>query len=460
MSALANTIAAEIGHDRLVPPGDVQGRALDPMGRKAPATWLFRPRSTQEVSTILRLCHAAGQRLTVMGGATGLAGGLSLGEDEWLLSLEAMRGIEVDAASRVATVGAGAILQEVQGKVAEAGLSFPLDLGSRGSATIGGLIACNAGGEKALRFGMMREQVLGLEVVLPDGRVIDLMNSMIKNNTGYDLKQLFIGAEGTLGIVTRAVLRLRPPLPNRHTGFAALSDFDAVLDLKSAVEEALGNDLTAFEIMWPGFYGAVAEAASGALPVERGKAFYVIFEAEGGRGTTEDAFVTALEPVIEDDLVDDLAIAKSDAERGGMWALRNNIHAIIDAFMPPIAYDISVPLGEMARFVAAIEARVSEEWPGARMTAFGHVGDNNLHLVVTLGADNATGKNALNHLIYAEVGRLGGSISAEHGLGADKQDYLGCSRTPEAIALMREVRALFDPKGILQSGRFLPEPQS
>ncbi|MEY8828286.1 FAD-binding oxidoreductase [Sedimentitalea sp. XS_ASV28] len=462
MTGLVDAIAAEIGRDRLVSPDDVLGRALDPIGRQAPATWLIRPRSTQEVSAVLRLCHAAGQRLTVMGGATGLAGGLALAEDEWLLSLEAMRGIDIDAGNRVATMGAGAILQDVQDRVAEAGLSFPLDLGSRGSATIGGLIACNAGGEKALRFGMMREQVLGLEVVLPDGRVIDLMNSMVKNNTGYDLKQLFIGAEGTLGVVTRAVLRLRPHLPSRQTGFAALSQFDAVLKLKSAVEEALGNDLTAFEIMWPGFFDAVASAAGGALPVERGSAYYVIFEAEGGRAMTDDMFIEALEPVVEAGLVDDLVLARSNAERDGMWSLRNNIAALIAAYMPPIGYDVSIPLGKMEQFVAAVEAGVAQRWPDMRMTAFGHMGDNNLHLVVTLGAADAADKEALNHLIYGEVGKLGGSISAEHGLGSEKRDYLGYSRSPEAIALMREVRTLFDPRGILQQGRLLPdaEPRS
>ncbi|MFV0293976.1 MAG: FAD-binding oxidoreductase [Paracoccus sp. (in: a-proteobacteria)] len=456
MNTLVSMIAAEIGENRLVLPQAVAGRALDPIGRQAPATWLLRPHNTAEVSNILRHCNAAGQRLTVMGGATGLAGGLQLGEDEWLLSLEAIHDIEIDPVNRIATVGAGAVLQDVQEQASAAGLSFPLDLGARGSATIGGLIACNAGGEKALRFGMMREQVLGIEAVLPDGRVVDLMNSMFKNNTGYDLKQLFIGAEGTLGVVTRAVLRLRPPLRNRHTGFAALSDFDAVLKLKAAVEEALGNDLTAFEIMWPDFYNTVSKAATGALPVERGRAFYIIFEAEGGNATTEEAFIEALNPVVACNLVDDLVLAKSNAERDAMWRLRNNIHAVIDAYMPPIAYDVSVPLAEMEGFVTRIETTVTQTWPAARMTAFGHMGDNNLHLVVTLGADNASGKDALNELIYSEVGRLGGSISAEHGLGADKRTYLGYSRKPAAIALMRDIRALFDPKGILQSQRLLP----
>lgn len=455
-STLAQDIARTIGAEKLVAPADVAGRQLSPAGLTAPATWMIRPKTTDDVGKAMQLCHEAGQPVVVVGGATGLAGGLTMTGNEWLLSLESMRGIEIDTGNRVAVVEAGAILQDVQDKAAAAGLSFPIDLGARGSATVGGMIATNAGGEKAFRFGMMREQVLGLEVVKANGERLDLMNRMIKNNTGYDLKQLFIGAEGTLGIVTRAVLKLRPHLPVRNTGMAAVADYDAAVRLKSAVEEALGNELTAYEIMWPSLYEVVTRNRAGALPLPLGAGMYVLFEAESGAGRTTDMFVSSMEPLIEAGMVDDLVLAQSDTERNAMWAIRNNVPAMIAAFMPPVPYDISVPTAEMGRFVETVESDLLARWPEGRMTAFGHMGDNNVHLVVTLGADTAAGKDSLNHMIYDHVGRLGGSISAEHGLGADKRAYLGYCRTPEAIAAMRQLKELFDPKGLLNPGKVLP----
>ena len=460
MSRVLDHIAAEIGRSRIVAPGDVAGRALSPLGQTAPATCLFRPQSATELGSILRLCQREGQTVMTVGGATGLAGGLTPEHGEWLISLEAMRGIEVDADNRIAIVEAGAPLEAVHAAAEAAGLSFPLDLGARGSAQIGGLISTNAGGEKALRFGMMRDQVLGLEVVLANGRTLDMMNTMIKNNTGYDLKHLFIGAEGTLGVVTRAVLRLRPALPQRHTGFVALSGFDAALRLRAAVEAAVGNDLTAFEVMWPGFYDVVADAHDGSLPVARGAGIYVLFEVESGAGTDADAFVAQMMPVVDAEIAQDIALARSVGERNAMWSMRNDIQAMIRAFMPPVAYDISVPTAQMGRFVETVERAVSRAWPQARMTAFGHMGDNNLHLAVTLGPQTPEHKHALNLLIYGEVERLGGSISAEHGLGADKRDYLPFSRNAGEIDAMRQLKTLFDPGHILNRGKVLPDANS
>ncbi len=456
MSTTLKNIAAEIGENRIVPPEDVKGRLLSPLGQTAPATYLLRPRSTQELGTILRLCHAAGQPVVTVGGATGLAGGLKLEQGEWLISLEAMRGIEVDAENRIAIVEAGAPLEAVHAAAENAGLSLPIDLGARGSAQIGGLISTNAGGEKALRFGMMRDQVLGLEVVLADGRTLDMMNRMIKNNTGYDLKHLFIGAEGTLGIVTRAVLRLRPALPQQHTGFVALPGFDAALAFRAAIEAAVGNDLTAFEVMWPGFYDVVAAAHTGIPPVRSGAGIYVIFEVEAGASTNAEAFIDQMIPVVEAGIADDIALAKSVGERNAMWSMRNNIEALIHAFMPPVAYDISVPTAKMGRFVETIDGAVAGTWPAGRMTAFGHMGDNNLHLAVTLGPETPALKHDLDLLIYTEVQRLGGSISAEHGLGADKRDHLHFSRNPGEIEAMRQLKSLFDPAQILNRGKVLP----
>ena len=222
----------------------------------------------------------------------------------------------------------------------------------------------------------------------------------------------------------------------------------------------MGNDLTAFEVMWPGFYDVVADAHDGSLPVARGAGIYVLFEVESGAGTDADAFVAQMMPVVDAEIAQDIALARSVGERNAMWSMRNDIQAMIRAFMPPVAYDISVPTAQMGRFVETVERAVSRAWPQARMTAFGHMGDNNLHLAVTLGPQTPEHKHALNLLIYGEVERLGGSISAEHGLGADKRDYLPFSRNAGEIDAMRQLKTLFDPGHILNRGKVLPDANS
>ncbi|WP_431153242.1 FAD-binding oxidoreductase [Acidovorax facilis] len=459
---LIQRIVAACGVASVVPPADAQGRTLSPFGATLGASPILRPADTAQVATMVRLLHEAGRTLVPLGGATGLAGGVqpSGAAGEWHLSTERMRAIELlDPMSRIAVVQAGVVLQTMQDAAAREDLLFPVDLGARGSATIGGLIATNAGGERVLRFGMMREQVLGLEVVLADGSVLDLMDQVVKNNAGYDLKQLFIGSEGTLGIVTRAVLRLRPALPRHEAAFLAVEDLAALPRLLSRVESALGGSLSAFELMWPSFHALMTEQhgvepARHRSPVAAGAAAYVLIELEdGGEAAEDERLLTLLDQLVEEGLLRDAAVARSGADQEAFWAIRNDIEHLIRLLQPLHAFDVSVPIAHMVDYVDELCDAVSARWPAARPVVFGHVADNNLHVVV--GGMEPSEKSALEAIVYAGVHRRRGSISAEHGIGLDKRAALRDSRPPEVMALMAALKKMLDPTGLLNPGKVI-----
>ena len=406
---------------------------------------------------MLKLCHAAGQALVPIGGNTGLVDGTIASADEILLSLERMHEIEsIDTAGQTITVQAGVPLQRVQESAAEAGLMFPLDLGARGTASIGGNIATNAGGNGVIRWGMMREQVLGLEAVLADGTVLSSMNRMLKNNAGYDLKQLFIGTEGTLGIVTRAVLRLRPALNSQNAAFVAVDDFAAIPKLLHRLGSDLGGALSAFEVMWADFYDTVVvNTDRHVAPVAAGHPYYLLIEARGGHQAQDAAgFERALEAALEEQLIVDAALAQSAAQREALWAIRDDIDALVAELDPVIAFDVSLPIDHAETYAASVNLRLAERWPDSfRGTTFGHLGDGNIHFVLTMGSDDDAERRAAMQIIYDELKPYGGSISAEHGIGIEKRPYLEYSRNPAEIELMRTLKAALDPKGILNPGK-------
>ncbi|MFC3615634.1 FAD-binding oxidoreductase [Lutimaribacter marinistellae] len=453
-NSVCEAISAQLGDDRIVKPEDAEGRLLSVTGEAMPPVPILRPRDTEELAKALGICSVHKTPVIPMGGSTGLVGGLRHTGKELYLSLELMNRIEsIDPVNRVATVQAGVILQNLHQAAEDVGLLFPVDLGARGSATIGGLISTNAGGEKAFRFGMMRDQVLGLEVVTASGQILDLSNSMIKNNAGYDLKHLFIGAEGTLGIVTRVQLRLRPQLPNVHTAFALISDFSAALELRSKVETALGNDLTAFEVMWPEVYEMTTRHRSGRLPLPVANGIYLLFESEAGTARDPEAFENAMVALYEDGLVEDMAIAASEADRQDMWAIRNDIEAIIRTMSPLLAFDVSLPVSSMESYVNTLNDELTAKWPEARFARFGHMGDNNLHIVVTIGQDTMLRKDEISAIVYEHVIAMKGCISAEHGIGMDKLPWFEMGKTSSAIALMQTIRTALDPNNILNPGK-------
>ena len=451
-------LKAALPPEAVVEGADLAGRAEDWTGRRAvSAPLLLRPSSTAEVSAVLALCHAAGQPVVAHGGLTGLVHGADTTEADVVLSLERMRDIEsIDPVQRVAVVGAGVTLQQVQEAADARGLVFPLDLGARGSATLGGNASTNAGGNRVLRYGMTREMVLGLEAVLADGTVIPAMNSLIKNNSGYDLKQLFIGSEGTLGVITRLVLRLREKPARQDVAFAAVPSFDALASLLKLMDRSMGGALSAFEVMWPEFYELVTTPpAKGRPPVPHGSPFYVLVESMGGDGPHEaERFQSAFEHAMQDGLVTDAAVAQSQAEVAAIWALRDDVMQTARWGLP-YTFDVSLPIANMPAYVERVRAGLRAAWPAVRAFVFGHMGDGNLHVTISPDSLPEDPRAVMERIIYEPLQQVGGAISAEHGIGLEKKAWLPISRSASEIALMRTLKQAMDPKGILNPGRVI-----
>jgi FAD/FMN-containing dehydrogenase len=348
-------------------------------------------------------------------------------------------------------VQAGAVLQNVQEAAEEAGWQFAVDFGARGTAQIGGMIGTNAGGNSVVRYGMMREQVLGLEVVLADGTVLSNMNEMLKNNTGYDLKHLFIGSEGTLGIATRAVLRLRPRARSVQTAFVALDSFADVAGLLRRLGVELEGKLSSFEVMWRNFYHFMTEESGkhqAVLPADH--PYYVLLESEGADAQREEEqFMAVLGALMEEGHVADAVICQSSQQAAQLWEMRDDVESLAVAVFPPAIFDISLPIREMEAYINDLEAALADKHPGMRLISFGHLGDGNIHL----GIGPVEDKHAIETLVYERLGQVGGSVSAEHGIGLEKREFLPHSRSPDEIAVMRVIKQTLDPGNILNPGK-------
>jgi FAD/FMN-containing dehydrogenase len=356
MSDLVSALRAVVARDSVVLGDLVEPRYLGDWLLQdetvSPAA-LVRPSTTAEVASVLRICNARRVPVVAQGGRTGLAGGAMPCDGCVILSFERMRAIEpVDPDSATIVVEAGATLQSVQETAAHAGMLFPLDIGGRGSCTIGGNISTNAGGNRVLRYGMMRDLVLGLEVVLADGTVIDVMSDMLKNNAGYDLKQLFVGSEGTLGVVTKAVLRLFPRTTSVQTALCAAGDFDATLALLRLAKERLGADLSAYEVMWQDFYTFGTTTLGRRAPLATDRAFYVLVESMGTDETRDAArFEEFVEIALEGEIIQDAAIARSIRESQEIWAIRDASGELQRSLGPYFSFDVSLPIRSIGRFV-------------------------------------------------------------------------------------------------------------
>ncbi len=461
-NSIVSELAQRVGADIVVEP-DAQNVARhtrdlcvqgDPALRILALTY---PRSTQQVAAILSYCNERRIPVQPQGGMTGLAGGGVPVVPCVVISLERMRAIrELDVAAGTITVEAGVVMEAVQKAADAAGLFFPLDLGGRGSCQIGGNLSTNAGGNRVLRFGMARDLVLGVEAVLPDGSVIDSLRKVIKNNTGYDLRQLFIGAEGTLGIITAAVLRLFAKARSVCTGICAVDDYAGVLELLKRARAGFGAQLTAFEVMWPEFYHLATVGLGRKPPLAEGLGVYVLIETMGLEAEgDQERYETVIGDAMEAGLVKDAVIAQSQREATELWTVRDSPGEWQRTeHWPQLGFDVSVPTGEIGALAREIDAALSSRWPQLKVVYFGHVADGNLHASVRMSGHSVPARD-IDDTVYEITSRRRGSISAEHGIGSLKREFLHYSRSPAELALMRAIKQAVDPNGIMNPGKIL-----
>lgn len=419
---------------------------------------VIRPRTTQSVAQALRVCHAHGQPVTVQGGMTGLVGASQANDGDVVMSLDRLSGVEdLDAAASCMTVWAGTPLQVAQEHAQAHGLYLAVDLGARGSCQVGGNIATNAGGNRVIRYGMMREQVLGLEVVLADGTVLSNLNKMLKNNAGYDLKQLFIGSEGTLGVVTRAVLRLHACPAHTTTVLCAVTDDAAMLRFLMRARQTLGASLLAFEVMWPDFFAFMTERVqANRSPFEQTHTMAVLMDVDGDSGGVSETLERLLGQALEVGDLTDAVVAQSGQQAAAFWAIRDSVSEFPILIAPYASFDVSLPIERVGQFVRELKQQLLAQLPTSTSLFFGHIGDSNLHIVVHVPSSHeAFPKEHIDTMVYELVGQYAGSVSAEHGIGTRKKKWLGQSRQPAEIELMRTIKRALDPKQILNPGRVI-----
>ncbi len=439
-------------------PDDLAPYVEDWRGRyHGQAPIMILPASTEETAKVVSMCHEAGIAVTPQGGNTGLVGG-GTPQGEILLSMRRMNKIrEMDPLNDAATVEAGCVLTTLQDAAKAEDRLFPLSLGAEGTATIGGLISTNAGGVQVLRYGMMRELVLGIEAVLPDGRIWNGLRALRKDNTGYDLKQLFIGAEGTLGVVTAATLKLFPRPAARAVALAGVASVEKAVKLLSVAKKASGGAVTGFELVPRNGLELVTQYIDGARdPLGDPHDWYCLIEMSFGRKEgAEETMEEALAEAFEQELVADAAIAKNETEAEALWQLRESLPEAEKLDHQAIKHDISSAVSKMPELHERATANVREISEDARIICFGHVGDGNLHFNIAApkGADEAAfldkNRETIRHAVHEAVAAVNGSISAEHGIGVMKRDELPTRKSEVEMDLMRSVKRALDPKGIM-----------
>jgi len=417
---------------------------------------VVRPTSTDQVSNVIKICNDMGVCVVPQGGMTGLVGGGVVSQDEIVLSLERMNKInEIDPIDQFIVAESGVVLEEASSYALKHNCIIPVDLGARGSATLGGLISTNAGGNRVIRYGMTRHSVLGLEAVLADGSVLSSMNRMLKNNAGYDLKQLFIGSEGTLGVITKCILRLYPQPRTVSTAFIGLKGFDEVKEFLYFLNQEFPGGVGAFEVMWSDYYKAVEKYCPLIqIPLPSNYDFYVLTELLGSNiQLDQESFISVLDKASKKGLIDDAVIAQSDSHKEALWSVREGAYEVFRKISPMFTYDVSMPIAAMEKFSQGIKSELSKLFPDSTSLIFGHMGDSNLHVVVSVGRDSQEVHDKVNDIIYGAVRDLNGSISGEHGIGLEKRDYLSWCRSSEEIDMMKKLKLTLDPKRILNPGK-------
>ena len=419
---------------------------------------VVRPDTPEDIAAAVSICAAHDMVMVPQGGLTGLAGGGHPIEGAVMISLERFSGIEeLDADAATITVRAGTPLEVIQRAADEAGFFIALDLGARGSCQIGGNLSTNAGGNRVIRYGMAREMVLGLEYVLPDGTLVTGLNKMMKNNSGYDIKQLFLGSEGTLGVITRAVLRLHPKPGCVNAALCGLETFEDVVKLLGAARRGLGPMLSAFEVMWPDYWHEATVTVKGIrAPISGQHGFYVLVEMQGLDEEIDGArFMQWVEAAFEAGLIKDAAVSQSMADVTDFWRTRDAAAEFGTVLGPHCAFDIGLPLGAMNEFADVCRSRLSAAIPDALSVYYGHVGDGNIHIVALSRGAASQPVDAISAIVYDTVRQFDGTVSAEHGIGLLKKKYIGYTRTQRELDLMRRVKRALDPKQLLNPGKVI-----
>lgn len=416
------------------------------------------PTTTEDVSSIMQLCNEHNQPVVIHGGLTNLVGSTEVSEDEIVISMEKMnRILEVDTLSRTMTVEAGVILENIQMSAKEVDLLFPLNFGAKGSAQIGGIISTNAGGLRVLRYGMTRNLVLGLEVVLADGTVISSMKKIIKDNSAYDLKQMFIGSEGTLGIVTKAILKLSEAPKSRMSAFVAFNSYEKVISFLKYMDQGLAGLLSGYELIWNQTYKAMTSPpAMSKPPLPHGYKYYVLIEALGSNQQyDQERFQELMEVAIAKDMILDGSIAQSESDLTWFWTIREDVHVLASQCNNDQHFDISLPIPLIGDYIDVTTEKLLAIPDVEKVFPFGHVADGNIHFIIGKRIQSDELINAINDVIYEPLQSKGGSVSAEHGIGVHKKNYLHLCRTTSEIDLMQRWKRMMDPNLILNRGKVL-----
>jgi len=416
------------------------------------------PRNTEDVSNILKLCDQYNHPVIVFGGLTNLVGSTETEGHEIIISMEKMNSIEeVDPGSRTMTVQSGVILEQLQLKAKEYDLLFPLNFGAKGSAQIGGVISTNAGGLRVFRYGMTRNLVLGLEVVLMDGTVLSSLKKIIKDNSAYDLKQLFIGSEGTLGVITKAVLKLSEAPRSRNSAFVGINTYENVVQFLKFADRELAGTLSGYELIWNNTYEAMTSPpALSKPPLPHHYEYYVLVESLGSHQESDRSNLEKLlETALEKQIIEDAVLAFTDSDLDWFWKIREDVHILVSQCAYDQHFDISVPIPLIGDIIHKATEKLQAVDGVTHIFPFGHVADGNIHFVIGKENESSELKNAINKIIYGPLLEIGGSVSAEHGIGLHKREYLSLCRTKDEIDVMKRIKRTFDPKGLLNPGKVI-----
>jgi len=458
--SLINELQRKLGSDKVLLGSAVSERYehIWRMEESLQAMAVLLPSTTAEVAASMKVCYAHNQPVVVHGGLTNLVGSTVTNKQEVVISMEKLNAIEeIDTSSRTMTVQAGVILEMIQQAAKEQDLLFPLNFGAKGSAQIGGVISTNAGGLRVFRYGMTRNLVLGLEVVLADGTILSSLKKIIKDNSGYDLKHLFIGSEGTLGIVTKAVLKLVEAPKSRNSAWLGVTNYEKVIQLLKFLDGRLSGTLSGFELVWNTTFQVLTSPPSTVKsPLPYTYPFYVLIETLGSDQEKDLATLQhLLEFALESELIADAAIAFTESDLQWFWQIREDVHLLVRTCQYDQQFDVSLPIPQIGKYVATTIEQLLAIPEVQVVLPLGHVADGNMHFMVGKTNQSKALTEKINEVIYHPLKALGGSVSAEHGIGIDKKTYLPISRSPEEIALMRLLKKSLDSKGLLNRGKLL-----